>query len=181
MRPWRSGLMSVSILAARPPQSMSEQSQESRLPIFSSPQDLRAAIDKELGPSAWLEITQQRINRFAEATDDFQWIHVDVERAAIGPFGLTIAHGYLTLSLVPKLIREYYIIEGAAMTVNYGSNRVRFVSPVPVGSCLRARSTIVEVADVSAAVQVTLRTTVELDGAERPACVVDGVTRVHFR
>lgn len=151
------------------------------MPTFSSPQDLRAAINQDLGPSEWFEITQDRIDRFAEATDDFQWIHVDPERAANGPFGSTIAHGYLTLSLVPKLIREYYTVEGAAMTVNYGLNRVRFVSPVPVGSRLRARSTIVEVADVGDAVQVTLRTTIELEGAERPACVVDGVTRVHYR
>jgi acyl dehydratase len=151
------------------------------LPAFSSPQDLCAAINQELGPSEWLEITQERIDRFAEATDDFQWIHVDAERAANGPFGSTIAHGYLTLSLVPKLVREFYSIEGAAMTVNYGLNRVRFVSPVPVGSRLRARSSIVEVADVGDAVQVTLRTTIELADAERPACVVDGVTRVYFR
>lgn len=151
------------------------------MPTFSSPQDLRTAINQELGPSEWFEITQDRIDRFAKATDDFQWIHVDAERAANGPFGSTIAHGYLTLSLVPKLVREYYTIEGAAMTVNYGLNRVRFVSPVPVGSRLRARSSIVEVTDVSDAVQVTLRTTIELEGAERPACVVDGVTRVHYR
>jgi len=150
------------------------------LPTFSSPQDLRAAINQELGPSEWLEITQERIDRFAEATDDFQWIHVDTERAANGPFGSTIAHGYLTLSLVPRLVREYYSIKGAAMTVNYGLNRVRFVSPVPVGSRLRARSSIVEVTDLGDAVQVTLRTTIELAGTERPAGVVDTVSRVHF-
>ena len=151
------------------------------MPIFSSPQELHAAINRELGPSEWFEITQDRIDRFAEATDDFQWIHVDAERAADGQFGSTIAHGYLTLSLVPKLIREYYTIEGAAMTVNYGLNRVRFVAPVPVGSRLRARSTIVEVDDVGDAVQVTLRTMIELDGSARPACIVDGVTRIYCK
>ena len=147
---------------------------------FSSPHELRAAIDQELGPSEWLEITQDRIDQFAEATADFQWIHVDPERAAKGPFGSTIAHGFLTLSLVPMLTRQYYKVEGAAMTINYGLNRVRFVSPVPVGSHVRAGSKIVDVSDFNDAVQVTLRTTIELDGAARPACVVDGVTRVYF-
>jgi len=150
------------------------------LPTFSSPHELRTALNQELGPSEWLQISQDRIDRFAEATGDFQWIHVDPERAAEGPFGSTIAHGFFTLSLVPKLTSEYYTIEGSVMRVNYGLNRVRFVSPIPVGSRLRARSTIVEVADVSDAVQVTLRTTIELEGAERPACVVDGLTRVHW-
>ncbi|RYG81283.1 MAG: MaoC family dehydratase [Alphaproteobacteria bacterium] len=150
------------------------------MPVFTSPDELRAAVDQELGPSEWLEITQERINLFAEATDDFQWIHVEPERAASGPFGKTIAHGFLTLSLVPKLVRDYYSISGHRMTVNYGLNKVRFVSPVLVGSRLRGRSTIVEVLDVKEAVQVTLRTTLELEGADRPACVVDGVTRVYF-
>lgn len=150
------------------------------MPVFTSPDELRAALDQELGPSEWLQVTQDRIDLFAKATDDFQWIHVDPERAASGPFGKTIAHGFLTLSLVPKLVRDYYSISGHRMTVNYGLNKVRFVSPVPVGSRLRGRSSIVEVIDVNDAVQVTLRTTIELEGAERPACVVDGVTRVYF-
>jgi len=151
------------------------------MPIFSSSHELRSAIDQELGPSEWLEISQERIDEFAKATDDFQWIHTEPERAATGPFGSTIAHGFLTLSLVPSFTRQYYAVEGAAMTVNYGLNRVRFVSPVPVGSRLRGRSVIVDASDVSDAVQVTLRTTIELEGAERPAAVVDGVTRVYFR
>jgi len=151
------------------------------MPVFSSPRELRSAIGQELGPSQWLEITQERVDQFAEATGDFQWIHVDPERAVSGPFGTTIAHGFLTLSVVPMLTRQYYRVECAAMTVNYGLNRVRFVSPVPVGSRIRARSNIVEVKDVDPAVQVTLRTTIELDEAPRPACVVEGVTRVHFR
>lgn len=150
------------------------------MPVFSSPSELRAAIDRELGPSDWLSMTQERIGRFAEATGDSQWIHVDPERAALGPFGTTIAHGFLTLSLVPMLTRQYYSVENASMTVNYGLNKVRFVSPVPVGSRIRARSTIVEATDVKGSVQVTLRTTVELDGVSKPACVVDGVTRVYF-
>jgi len=151
------------------------------MPVFTSSDELRAALDQELGPSEWLEITQDRIDRFAEATDDFQWIHVDPERAASGPFGKTIAHGYLTLSLLPMLVRDYYLISGHRMTVNYGLNKVRFVSPVPVGSRLRGRSTIVDVQDVGSAVQVTLRTTIELEGTDRPACVVDGVARVYFK
>jgi len=150
------------------------------MPVFTSPDELRAAISQELGPGEWLEITQKRIDLFAEATDDFQWIHVDSERAAGGPFGKTIAHGFLTLSLVPKLTRDYYSVSGHRMTVNYGLNKVRFVSPVPVGARLRGRSTIVEVLDVNDAVQVTLRTTIELEGTDRPACIVDGVTRVYF-
>jgi len=150
------------------------------MPTFHSPDDLRKAINQELGPSDWLEIKQDRIDQFAEATGDFQWIHVDPSRAAAGPFGSTIAHGYLTLSLVPMLTREYYSVEGATMIVNYGLDRVRFVSPVPVGSRVRARSNILEAADVKDAVQVTLRTTIELAGTDRPAAVVDGVTRVYF-
>jgi acyl dehydratase len=150
------------------------------MPIFTSPEELRAAVDQELGPSDWLEITQERIDRFAEATDDFQWIHVDPDRAATGPFGKTIAHGYLTLSLVPKLVSDYYSISGHKMTVNYGLNKVRFVSPVSVGSRIRGRSAIVEATEVSDSFQVTLRTTVELEASERPACVVEGVTRIYF-
>lgn len=150
------------------------------MPIFTSPEVLRAAIDQDLGPSNWIVIDQERIDRFAQATEDFQWIHVDPERAESGPFGSTIAHGFLTLSLVPRLIREYYAIEGAAMTINYGLDRVRFVTPVPVDARVRARSTVVEVSDAGAAVQVRLRTTIELEGADRPAAVVDGVTRIHF-
>jgi acyl dehydratase len=148
--------------------------------VFTSPEELRAALGQELGPSEWLDVVQERIDRFAEATNDFQWIHVDADRAAEGPFGKTIAHGYLTLSLVPSLIRDYYSILGNRMTVNYGVNKVRFISPVPVGSRLRARSTILDVSDVADAVQVTLQTTIELEGSERPACVVDGVTRIYF-
>jgi acyl dehydratase len=150
------------------------------MPTFRSPIDLRNAINQELGPSDWLEIKQDRIDQFAEATGDFQWIHVDPSQAAAGPFGSTIAHGYLTLSLVPMLTREYYSVDGATMIVNYGLDRVRFVSQVPVGSRVRARSSIVEAADVKDAVQVTLRTTIELAGSDRPAAVVDGVTRVYF-
>lgn len=150
------------------------------MPAFNSPEALRAAIDQDLGPSEWVVVDQERIDRFAQATEDFQWIHVDADLAEAGPFGTTIAHGFLTLSLVPRLIREYYTIEGATMTINYGLDRVRFVTPVTVDSRVRARSTIVEVADAGAAVQVKLRTTIELDGADRPAAVVDGVTRIHF-
>lgn len=150
------------------------------MPVFTSPEELRSAIDQELGPGNWIEVDQARIDRFAEATEDFQWIHVDPDKAAQGPFGKTIAHGFLTLSLVPKLVRDYYLVSGHRMTVNYGLEKVRFVSPVPVGSRLRGRSTIIAVDDVKDAVQVTLRTTVELESSERPACVADGVTRIYF-
>jgi len=150
------------------------------MPTFSSPEELRAAVDQELGPGEWLEISQERIDQFAAATNDLQWIHVDPARAADGPFGATIAHGYLTLSLIPALTRDYYTVQGHRMIVNYGLNRVRFVSPVPVGSRVRGRSTIVEAADVKDSVQVTLRTTIEIEGAAKPACVVDAVTRVYY-
>jgi len=150
------------------------------MPVFSSPEALRAAINQDLGPSEWLVVDQERIDRFAQATEDSQWIHVDPGRATNGPFGSTIAHGFLTLSLLPRLIRDYYMIEGAAMTINYGLDRVRFVTPVPVDARVRARSAIVEVTDVAASVQVKLRTTIELEGADRPAAIVDGVTRIHF-
>jgi acyl dehydratase len=148
--------------------------------VLSSADDLHAAQGQELGSSAWLVIEQDRIDQFAEATGDFQWIHVDPERAKDGPFGTTIAHGYLTLSLLPMLTSQIYAIEGARMRVNYGLNRVRFPSPVTVGARVRARSEIIDVSDVSDSVQVVLRTTIEVDGADRPACVAEHVGRVYF-
>ncbi|MBT2384108.1 MaoC family dehydratase, partial [Streptomyces sp. ISL-11] len=108
--------------------------------IFTSPEELRAAVGEELGPGDWLEVDQKRIDLFAEATGDHQWIHVDAERAAAGPFGTTIAHGYLTLSLLAALVPPLMRAEGARMGINYGLNKVRFPAPVPAGSRLRARA-----------------------------------------
>src|SRR2546430_10857393 len=118
--------------------------------IFASVDELREAVGEELGPTGWMEIDQKRIDLFAEATGDHQWIHVDPEKAAKGPFGTTIAHGYLTLSLIPSFLPELIAVEGVTMGVNYGVNKVRFPSPVPVGSRLRASAQVAQVSDVPA-------------------------------
>ena len=128
--------------------------------------------------SEWREIAQERIDRFADATDDPQWIHVDPERAAQGPFGTTIAHGFLTLSLVVPLFEEALPpLEGYALTVNYGLNRVRFTAPVPVGSRIRGRFRIEAVDDVAGGKQATVAATIELEGCEKPACVAETLFR----
>ncbi|OZC63611.1 hypothetical protein CH306_26230 [Rhodococcus sp. 15-725-2-2b] len=147
---------------------------------FSSASQLRAAVGRELGPSQWLGITQDRVQQFADATGDHQWIHVDVERASTSPFASTIAHGYLSLSILPMLVRQYYQLEGATMVINYGVNRLRFIAPVPVGSRVRSRSTIIAAGEVNASVQVILRSTLDIEGGLQPACVADALTRVHF-
>ena len=148
--------------------------------VLSSPAEIHAAVGQELGTSDWLTVDQGRIDVFAKATDDYQWIHVDPERAKQGPFGTTIAHGYLTLSLLPYLVAQIFSIDGARMRINYGLNKVRFPSPVPVGASVRARSELIEATDVSDAVQVVWRTTIEIAGSERPACVAEHVGRVYF-
>ena len=147
---------------------------------FTGADDLAAAVGERVGESAWFPIEQERIDRFAEATGDDQWIHVDPERAKDGPFGTTIAHGYLTLALIPGLVREIFTIEGTTMAINYGLDRVRFVTPVPVGGKVRAVSEVVAVEPVGATVQVTWRTTIELEGAAKPACVAEHIGRYSF-
>ena len=137
--------------------------------------DVRPGL--ELGPSAWREVTQERIDAFAAATDDPQWIHVDAERAAAGPFGTTIAHGYLTLALLVPFSYELLPVEDAALSVNYGLNRVRFPAPVPSGSRVRARFRVEGVEEVAGGTQVTLGATVEREGAEKPVCVAELVFR----
>ncbi|MWA04885.1 dehydratase [Actinomadura sp. LD22] len=148
--------------------------------VFRSIEDLRAAEGDVLGTSDWLAIDQKRIDGFADATGDHQWIHVDPERAASGPFGGTIAHGYLTLSLLPYFASQNYRIEGARMSVNYGLNKVRFVSPVRVGSRLRGTTELLEVADLDTGAQLRFRTTIELEGSEKPACVAETLSRQYF-
>lgn len=128
--------------------------------IFTSAEELRAAVGERLGHSDWLEVDQKRIDLFAEATGDHQWIHVDPERAAKGPFGTTIAHGYLTLSLLPVLVPQVLSVENVTMGVNYGTNKVRFPSPVPVGSRVRATAVLKEVAEAGGGVQITTLVTV---------------------
>jgi acyl dehydratase len=130
---------------------------------------------EELGTSEWLEIDQERVNLFADATGDHQWIHVDAERAEAGPFGGTIAHGYLTLSLVPFLGAQVFSLETPGAKLNYGVNKVRFPSPVRVGSRVRSHVTMGEVTDLPAGKQLTLRHTIEIEGATKPACVAETV------
>ncbi len=139
--------------------------------------ELIAAEGEQLGPTEWLDITQDRVDLFADATDDHQWIHVDPERAADGPFGGTIAHGLLTLSLIPHFTHQLYSVDNVAMAINYGYNRVRFITPVRVGSRLRARAEIASVTQLDSAVQATLATTVEVEGSEKPAAVADSIVR----
>ena len=134
------------------------------------------AVGTHLGHSDWHTVTQEQVDLFAEATGDHQWIHVDPERAKDGPFGGTIAHGYLTLSLVPKLVWEVYKVEGLSMGVNYGSNKVRFPSPVPVGSRIRAGVELVSLDRGPNGAQATVRVTIEREGGDKPACVAETVS-----
>jgi len=146
---------------------------------FTTPFDLKDAVGQEVGVSDWMEITQDRIDTFADATGDDQWIHVDPAKAADGPFGTTIAHGYLTLSLLAPLMLQTYRVEERKMGVNYGLNKVRFPSPVPVGSRVRARNTVQAVEDVKGGVQATFQLTVEREGADKPACVAEVLVRLY--
>lgn len=142
---------------------------------FNSISELTAAIGEDLGYGDWLEVTQERIDAFADATGDHQWIHVDPERAKDGPFGATIAHGYLTLSLLPLLAGDIFTVNGPKLVINYGLNKVRFPSPVKVGSRIRANAEIVSIDDRPAGVTMVVRSTVQIDGVEKPACVAENV------
>ena len=148
--------------------------------VFGSLDELREAVGAELGPSDWLEVDQKRVDLFAEATGDHQWIHVDPQRAADGPFGTTIAHGYLTLSLLPYLVPKVLQVEGVRMGVNYGVNKVRFPAPVPVGSRVRARVRIADVSEAGGGVQLTTQVTIEREGGEKPVCVAESVSRYYL-
>jgi len=147
---------------------------------FQTPEALRGAVGTHLGFSDWMEITQERIDLFAEATGDRQWIHVDPERAKSGPFGTTIAHGYLTLSITNRFLPQLLRVPAAKLGVNYGANKVRFPAPVPVGSRIRMGSEIIDVQDVPGGLQVTARNTVEIDGHDKPGCVVEAISRFLF-
>jgi acyl dehydratase len=144
--------------------------------LFSGIADLEGAVGSHLGYSGWHTVTQQQINGFAHATGDDQWIHVDSVRSATGPYGSTVAHGYLTLSLVPVIVREIYEVERVRMRINYGSNRVRFPAPVRAGSRVRGGAELLNVRPASGGHQVTTRVTIERDGEEKPACVAEVVT-----
>lgn len=142
--------------------------------------EVKALAGRDLGHSSWLEVTQERVNAFAEATDDRQWIHVDLERARSGPFRGTIAHGYLTLSLVIPFFSEILHIDGIKMGVNYGLDKVRFPHPVRVGSKIRLAATVAEVEEIKpGCVQMVLDFTVEIDGVDKPACVARPVYRYY--
>ena len=150
--------------------------------VFSSAEEIVAAAGEKLGVSDWVDITQDRIQTFAEATGDHQWIHVDVERATSeSPYGKPIAHGYLTLSLLPMLGWQIYRIEGSKMGINYGSNKVRFVNHVSVGSRLRLHSTLISAQSLSnGSLQMVVGQTMEIDGQDKPALVAETVSRVAF-
>ncbi|MCW2800101.1 MAG: dehydratase [Aeromicrobium sp.] len=142
---------------------------------FTSLDEFKAAAGEEIGTSDWHTVTQEQINTFAEATGDHQWIHVDPEMAAKGPFGTTIAHGYLTLSLLPFFGEQIYSIDGLAFGMNYGANKVRFPSPVPVNSRLRATATLKETSEIAIGTQGIVNFVIELEGSEKPACVAEVV------
>lgn len=147
--------------------------------VFKTPLDMTQAVGQVLGESEWLEIDQDRINLFAEATGDHQWIHVDPERAKDGPFGATIAHGYLTLSLVNLFLPQIVDVQGIKMGVNYGCEKIRFPSPVTVNSKVRGVGELTDVSEVKGGIQAVIRVTVEIEGSDRPACVVDTISRYY--
>ena len=148
--------------------------------VFANPSELKQAVGKQLGQSDWLEITQKRIDQFAEATGDHQWIHVDPERAKDGPFGATIAHGYLTQSLVNYFLPQIVEVRGISMGVNYGSDRVRFPAAVRVGSRVRGSAELLKAEDTKdGGVQAVTRVTVEIEGEDRPGCVIDTISRYY--
>ena len=145
--------------------------------VFEQPADLLGAVGQHLGYSDWVEIDQQRINLFADATGDHQWIHVDPVKAAEGPFGKTIAHGYLTLSLANLFLPQIMEVRNTSMGVNYGCEKVRFPSAVPVGSNVRGGGEVISAEEVKGGVQVVVRMTIEVEGGDRPACVIDTISR----
>jgi len=146
--------------------------------IFHSYSEIRACVGQDVATSDWITVTQEQIQLFADATGDQQWIHVDPERAAQGPFGAPIAHGYLTLSLLPRLFASALRIEGVRMGVNYGLNRVRFTAPVPVGSRLRVHLHLLQAEPIAPdGLQLTWQATIEREGSDKPACVAETLTR----
>jgi acyl dehydratase len=142
---------------------------------FTTVDQLTEAVGEDLGTTEWLEVTQERVDAFADATGDHQWIHVDVDRAKEGPFGGTIAHGYLTLSLIPQFSPQLFELDTPGAKLNYGVNKVRFPNPVKVGSRIRATAQILDVGDVPAGKQMVTKYVVEIDGEDKPACVAETV------
>ena len=148
--------------------------------IIKDQADLMAHVGQHLGYSDYITVTQEQVQMFADATGDHQWIHLDVERAKTGPFGQTIAHGYLTLSLAPVLLGKVLSVEGVKMGVNYGTNKVRFMAPVPVGAKLRVGASLAAAEEIAGGVQVTVQATFECEGATKPSCVADLIFRYYF-
>lgn len=148
--------------------------------IIKDQADLMAHVGQHLGYSDYITVTQEQVQMFADATGDHQWIHLDVERAKTGPFGQTIAHGYLTLSLAPVLLGKVWSVEGVKMGVNYGTNKVRFMAPVPVGAKLRVGASLAAAEEIAGGVQVTVQATFECEGAAKPSCVADLIFRYYF-
>jgi acyl dehydratase len=149
--------------------------------VFESKEEFLKKIGDDLGTSDWFEVTQEKVNLFADATGDHQWIHVDPERAAQGPFGKTIAHGYFTLSLVPLLMKDVISVNGVKMGINYGVNKVRFPSPVPVGKRVRLNARLASAEEVEPnGVHVIYEMTFEVEGEEKPACVAETIFRFYF-
>jgi acyl dehydratase len=148
--------------------------------VVTSPKEIHDLVGSKIGTSPWVEVTQDQIDAFADVTGDHQWIHTDPARAASGPFGTTIAHGYLTLSLLVPLLEEVMTVENRTSSINYGLDKVRFPAPVPVGSRLRMSATLAEATDVDSGVQIKVDCVFEVDGQERPACVATAVLRHHF-
>ncbi|MGI9161626.1 MAG: MaoC family dehydratase [Mycobacterium sp.] len=149
--------------------------------VITSIENAQALVGTELGVSDWLEVDQKRVNDFADVTGDHQWIHVDVERAkAESPYKAPIAHGFLTLSLIPALSKDNYRVENAKLAINYGLNKVRFLNAVPVGSRVRARSELVDVKAKDSVADLTVRHTIEIEGVEKPAAVAEMIARIVF-
>jgi acyl dehydratase len=148
--------------------------------VFASPRDLLGQEGAKFGPTNWLTIDQERVNGFADVTGDHQWIHVDVERAKAGPFGGTIAHGYLTMSLVNLFLPELVEVRGWSHAVNIGADRLRFLSPVKVGARIRATSELISAEDIKGAIQAVVRVIIEVEGAEKPALSIDTISRYYL-
>lgn len=148
--------------------------------IINGLEELKSLVGQEIGVSDWLLIDQERINAFADATGDHQWIHINAEMAAKSPFGSTIAHGFLTLSLMPMLMDQIWKLEGVRMGVNYGTNKVRFTAPVPVNSKVRLRAQLEKVDDIPGGAQIINKSTFEIEGQNKPACIVEGLSLVYF-
>ncbi|MFZ1865440.1 MAG: MaoC family dehydratase [Polyangiales bacterium] len=144
--------------------------------VFESPRDLKPAVGKHLGYSDWLTMQQDRIDKFADATEDHQWIHVDVEGAKRGPFGATIAHGYLTLSLVSHFVTQIMEVRGFEFAVNYGTNKVRFPAPVRAGARIRGGAEVISVEETKGGIMSVVRVTVEIEGEDRPGCIAETVS-----